>query len=278
MKARPARPAAALAASLGGSVRTNSESLIGGHHPGRAPTRTSRKRRRHYGSILHTDAHSAHRARAVPGAGSGFFRTARACPHVGGSSRRLTRIGGAAMQVGVVTRHALKMLKAVHSCGTSRSSEPVMLLYMRTLEGTLTMTLGRGPRHRLSAWCRHPARRSRCPPRRPTMPEALELARRFGGEARRRVGDASLTETVLGVPTTAHILGGCVYGLTAPPTGVIDSRQPRLRLRGSVRRSTAPPISANPGVNPSLTITALAERALTPRPREGVRWSSCPAR
>ncbi len=65
---------------------------------------------------------------------------------------------------------------------------------------------------------------------------------------------------MLGIPTTAHILGGCVMGVDAGQ-GVIDKYnrvfgyENLLVVDGSM-------ISANPGVNPSLTITALAERAM----------------
>ena len=65
---------------------------------------------------------------------------------------------------------------------------------------------------------------------------------------------------MMGIPTTAHILGGCCMG-DSPETGVID---PQHRLFGypGLYVIDGSAISANPGVNPSLTITALAERAL----------------
>ena len=71
-------------------------------------------------------------------------------------------------------------------------------------------------------------------------------------------------EALLSIPTTAHILGGAVIGRD-PQTGVIDSANRVFGYRnmlvcdGSV-------VPANPGVNPSLTITALAERALSSVP------------
>ena len=74
----------------------------------------------------------------------------------------------------------------------------------------------------------------------------------------------SLGENLLDMPTTAHILGGCPMGKDASH-GVIDEsfqvhNYPGLYvLDGSV-------IPANPGVNPSLTITALAEFAMSKIP------------
>ncbi len=87
-----------------------------------------------------------------------------------------------------------------------------------------------------------------------------ELTRDF---ARRTNGVAlgSLGENLLGLPTTAHILGGAPIGENAEE-GVVDENfevhnYPGLYIvDGSI-------MPANPGVNPSLTITALAEYAMS---------------
>jgi len=74
----------------------------------------------------------------------------------------------------------------------------------------------------------------------------------------------SLGENLLNMPTTAHILGGCPIGKDASE-GVVDERfqvhnYPGLYvIDGSIMPS-------NPGVNPSLTITALAEYAMSKIP------------
>jgi cholesterol oxidase len=71
----------------------------------------------------------------------------------------------------------------------------------------------------------------------------------------------TVPEGLLDVPTTAHMLGGCLMGKTAQD-GVIDEDfqahgYPGLYIvDGSI-------VPANPGVNPSLTITALAEYAMS---------------
>lgn len=71
----------------------------------------------------------------------------------------------------------------------------------------------------------------------------------------------------MGTPLTAHFLGGCPIG-DSPETGVLD---PYHRLYGhpgiSVVDGAA--VSANLGVNPSLTITAQAERAMSYWPNNG---------
>jgi cholesterol oxidase len=85
------------------------------------------------------------------------------------------------------------------------------------------------------------------------------FAERTGGFAQ-----GGLTESLFDIPTTAHILGGAVIGSDSS-TGVVD---PRNRVFGYERLYVCDgaAIPANPGVNPSLTITALAERAMAAVP------------
>lgn len=83
-----------------------------------------------------------------------------------------------------------------------------------------------------------------------------EFARRTNG-----VPLGSLGENLLGLPTTAHILGGAPIGKTAEE-GVVNENFEMHHYPGLfiVDGSIMP---ANPGVNPSLTITALAEYAMS---------------
>ena len=78
---------------------------------------------------------------------------------------------------------------------------------------------------------------------------------------------ALVNEAVLNVPTTAHFIGGCVIGET-PETGVVD---PYHRVFGhqGLHIADGSVVSANLGVNPSLTITAMAERAMSFWPNKG---------
>lgn len=80
-------------------------------------------------------------------------------------------------------------------------------------------------------------------------------------------------------PATAHFLGGCAIG-DSPGSGVID---PYHRMYGydGLHVVDGSAVSANLGVNPSLTITALAERAMSfwpnagepdPRPAQGAAY------
>ncbi|MGW1889443.1 GMC oxidoreductase [Streptomyces sp. NPDC002004] len=90
---------------------------------------------------------------------------------------------------------------------------------------------------------------------------ATLLAEEINGFAGSNVGE------LMGTPLTAHFLGGCPIGDSAE-SGVID---PYHRLYGhpgiSVVDGAA--VSANLGVNPSLTITAQAERAMSFWPNKG---------
>ncbi len=97
------------------------------------------------------------------------------------------------------------------------------------------------------------------------IPEAHEVATRFaektGGEAR-----GTWTEA-LNIPMTAHILGGAVIG-DSPRTGVIDAYH-RVYGHEGIHVVDGAAVSANLGVNPSLTITAQAERAMSLWPNKG---------
>ncbi|MGI9623861.1 MAG: GMC oxidoreductase [Acidimicrobiales bacterium] len=112
------------------------------------------------------------------------------------------------------------------------------------------------------------------------IPEANQAARDaadlMGGSA-----GSAINEVLLDVPTTAHILGGACIG-TSPTSGVIDAYQRVFGCPG-LHVADASAISANLGVNPSLTITAQTERAMAfwpnkgdadPRPPLGARYSS----
>ncbi|WP_412077066.1 GMC family oxidoreductase N-terminal domain-containing protein [Streptomyces xanthophaeus] len=92
---------------------------------------------------------------------------------------------------------------------------------------------------------------------------ATLLAEEINGFAGSNIGE------LMGTPLTAHFLGGCPIGASAAE-GVVD---PYHRLYGypgiSVVDGAA--VSANLGVNPSLTITAQAERAMSYWPNKGER-------
>jgi cholesterol oxidase len=95
-------------------------------------------------------------------------------------------------------------------------------------------------------------------------PRFIEVADTVTRRAAEKLGgtpQSGLTEALLNIPTTAHIMGGAVIG-ESPETGVIDGRQRAFGYENLLVCDGAA-IPANVGVNPSLTITALAERAMS---------------
>lgn len=87
------------------------------------------------------------------------------------------------------------------------------------------------------------------------------LARVIGGRPAGTWGE------IIGMPMTAHFLGGCVMGESAE-TGVVDAWQRVYGYEG-LHIADGSVVPANPGVNPSLTITAMAERAFAYWPNKG---------
>jgi len=81
------------------------------------------------------------------------------------------------------------------------------------------------------------------------------LARRTGG-----IAQSNVLEALGNIPSTAHLLGGAVIGADAK-SGVVDKN---LRVFGyrNMLVCDGAAMPANPGVNPALTITALAEYAM----------------
>jgi cholesterol oxidase len=71
----------------------------------------------------------------------------------------------------------------------------------------------------------------------------------------------AITEVLFNIPMTAHILGGCIIGKNKD-LGVIDERH-RVFGYDNMYVTDASAVPANLGVNPSLTITAMAERAMS---------------
>lgn len=233
---------------VGDFVRTNNEALIGIQVPDEVEDLT-------HGvaitSILHTDPHS-HVEPVRYGKGSSFFRIMVA-PH-SNAPTLLARLRGVAS--GFAKNPAL-WARILTSRDWARKSQ--VLLYMRTLESTLRLRLGGGLRSALTAGLKtelSPGQEA------PTafLDEATEIAERYA----KKVGGAPMsmmTETLMGIPSTAHILGGACMGKDAGE-GVIDALH-RVHGYEGLYVIDGAAVSANPGVNPSLTITALAERAMS---------------
>ncbi len=236
-----------LSPRIGDFIRTNSEALLGVMQPGKDKNTS-------HGiaitSILHTDDHS-HLEPVRYGEGSGFFRLL-GLPHSPGTNVA-SRLGGA---LASFARKPLLWTRALSTPDWANHTQ--ILLYMRTLESTLSFRLGRSV---FTGWRRALVSQLDDPDQAPAafMKEATELAERWA-EKTGGVTMGLLTETLLGTPSTAHILGGACMSETAEH-GVIDANH-RVHGYDGLYVIDGSAMSANPGVNPSLTITALAERAM----------------
>ena len=152
-------------------------------------------------------------------------------------------------------RHPGRLLRSSWPLRWSRRT--VILLTMQTLDNVIRLEprralLGRGVRLQTREDPERPNPRFI-----PVHNWALERA----GEKLDAVPQSGTTEALMNVPLTAHILGGAVIGEDASK-GVIDSRHRVFGYEGLlVCDGSAVP--ANVGVNPSLTITAMTERAMS---------------
>ena len=141
------------------------------------------------------------------------------------------------------------------------SEKTIILLVMQTLDNSITVSSRRSKlgRYKLTSTQGHGA------PNPTWIPAGNEVTRRV---AKKISGiPAGTVGEIANIPMTAHFIGGCAIGDSAE-TGVID---PWHRLYGhpGLHVVDGSSISANLGVNPSLTITAQAERALAFWPNHG---------
>jgi cholesterol oxidase len=148
------------------------------------------------------------------------------------------------------------------------SERVIILLVMQSLNNSITVKRKKGPfgRHMLTS------EQGVGEPNPTWIPAAnaaaRQLADNIGGMAGGTWGD------LMNVPMTAHFIGGCAIG-DSPETGVID---PYHRLYGyaGLHVADGSALSANLGVNPSLTITAQTERAMALWPNKGEAESRPP--
>jgi cholesterol oxidase len=174
-----------------------------------------------------------------------------------------SRIGRPLKLCGTLIRSPGHLLAALAPGSWARRT--LILLVMQTLDNAMTFRARRQPFRRV--WLT-----TRQDPDKPTpsfIPAANEAAQRVA-EHVDGIAQSSLLESVAGIPVTAHILGGAAIGADAE-SGVVDGR---CRAYGyeNLMVCDGAAVPANPGVNPSLTITALAEHAMShvePGPRAG---------
>jgi cholesterol oxidase len=162
--------------------------------------------------------------------------------------------------LGQIVRHPGRFTRVLFP--RNWSSRTIIVLVMQTLDNAIALrpTLKRSGEVKLQTE-QDPEKPN--PTFIPVANDAAEwLAKRTGG-----IAQSSTTEALMNIPTTAHILGGAVIG-SSPEDGVVDSSQ-RVFGYENLLVCDGAAVPANVGVNPSLTITALAEHAMSEIPPKG---------
>lgn len=229
---------------LGQDIRTNNETLV---------SVSSLEKDKNYskgvaiGSILHTDENS-HLEVCRYSEGSNAWKLMH-LPYVTGKTvlSRLAKI------LWSVIKSPFKYFKVYFV--NSWAKQTVVLLFMQTLDSTL-----RFKRNRLG-FMRSSVSSGKKPT--PFIPESIKLIKEYS-KAVNGVSTSFALETLAGIPSTAHILGGAVMGDNTTE-GVID-KDNKVFGYENLYIIDGSMISANPGVNPSLSITAIAERAMAQIP------------
>lgn len=227
---------------VGCDVRTNSESLIGVRFPGKQHDMSKGIA---IGSGIHIDQFT-HIEATRYSKGSDTLGLIATMMVQGKGLGRILRWFGA------MFRHPIKFARAAWPFGFARQT--LILLVMQTIDGALRFRLRRRwfwPFTRMLS-----SEGARIPTNIPAANAFAEkAAAAFGGTA-----ITSTSEILFDLPMTAHCIGGCVMGKDAS-AGVIDS-QHRVFGYDNLYVVDGAAVGANLGVNPSLTITALAERAM----------------
>jgi len=232
-----------LSEHVGYNVRTNSESLIGITG---LDGRTVFSDGIAIGSILHTDENS-HIEPVRYSEGSGFWRLL-AWPMVH-SNYLIIRLFKILVDF---IAHPIKNLKVIFVDNWSKRTQ--ILLFMQTINSYLRISRGLFGMKTSIQKGKNPTA---------FIPEAKSLVDQYSKIINGKP-IALLTETIFGIPTTAHILGGCVMS-DSKKKGVIDKDNHVFGYK-NMFICDGSMISANPGVNPSLTIMALTERAMSKIP------------
>jgi len=238
----------AISDQLGRHIRTNSESLIGVRIPG---YRDNLSKGVAIGSGIYIDEHTHIEAVRYPsGSDTMSLLTTTLTGGRPGSGRILLWMKNLAL---AMLRHPIRTVRVLQPFGWARES--IILLCMQALDSHIDMHWERPwfwPFRKFLV-----SRGEKVPTYIPKANEfALKFARMAGGSAM-----SMLPEILFDVPGTAHCLGGCVIA-DSPTKGVVDA-QHRVFGYQNMYVCDGSVVSANLGVNPSLTITALAERAMS---------------
>jgi cholesterol oxidase len=161
--------------------------------------------------------------------------------------------------LGSIALHPVQWFKTLWPVGWSRRM--VMLLVMQALDNAIALRARKGRFRRRYHLVTEQNREKPNPTYIDDANRAAQwLAQHTGG-----IAQSNVLEALVNIPTTAHVLGGAVIGADSM-SGVVDQY---LRVFGyrNLLVCDGAAMPANPGVNPALTITALAEYAMAQIPK-----------
>jgi cholesterol oxidase len=172
-----------------------------------------------------------------------------------GEGSRLTR---PFLLLGNILKHPIRFLKSLWPFGWARRT--LILLVMQTLDNAIAF---RTKPRRFGAGMKMVTEQDPEKPN-PTYIDAGNRAAEWLAEQTGGIPQSVILEATANIPMTAHILGGAAVGKDAT-TGVVDAG---LRAFGyeNLMICDGSTVPANPGVNPSLTITAMVEHAMSQVP------------
>lgn len=244
--------------AVGRLTRTNSEALDGAVAT-RVPESLALARGVAITTSFHVDERT-HVENVRYGPGSNLMG-ALASVMVPGDRSLARRVGG------VLTRIVRSPLRQLRLGSLRRWSERgIIALVMQTADNSLTLSL----RRRFGRLTMTSAQ-GHGEPNPSHLPQAHRAAEAIAARMQRESGVPAEARgswpEVFGIPLTAHFLGGAVISASRDD-GVVD---PYHRVWGhpDLHVLDGAAVPANPGVNPSLTITALAERAMSYWPPAG---------
>ncbi|WP_205697158.1 GMC oxidoreductase [Conexibacter sp. SYSU D00693] len=189
--------------------------------------------------------------------------------HAGGAMKALftvlvgkgTRTTRPLKWLAAMARHPRRTMRFLTMRGWSRNT--IIVLVMQTLDNAIALRATRTRFGRLRLQTEQDPERPN-----PTFIPVANQAAEWMAEQTGGIAQSSIMEAVADIPSTAHILGGAVIA-RSPQEGVVDRHQ-RVFGYHDLLVCDGSAVPANPGVNPSLTITALAEHAMSHVPPKGI--------
>jgi cholesterol oxidase len=235
-----------ISARLGELVRTNSESILAVTVPEDYPDDLIK--RVAITSSIYPDPHTHIETVTYGNDGDSMHRLNTLLVGDGTRATRPLKL------LAQILRHPKRLAQVMFPKHWSRRT--IIILVMQTLDNAIALRPHEGPLG--TFWLK-----TEQDPERP-MPTFIPVANKAAEWFAKRTGgiaQSSLTEALFNIPTTAHILGGAVIA-PDPERGVVDAHQ-RVFGYENLLVCDGSAVPANVGVNPSLTITALAEHAMS---------------